>query len=111
MIEEREEQIKQLKQELENDAEMIKKTVDENEKMETDLAEVNQRQEDLSGQIKAKQEEHMKEAQEPIRITKHNESTSQGVDKLEDELKDVKQKKGIRNMMKCPKIFSKQSLI
>ena len=29
----------------------------------------------------------MKEAQEPIRITKHNESTSQGVDKLEDELK------------------------
>ena len=90
MIEEREEQIKQLKQELENDAEMIKKTVDENEKMETDLAEVNQRQEDLSGQIKAKQEEHMKEAQEPIRITKHNESTSQGVDKLEDELKKLR---------------------
>lgn len=37
----------------------------------------------------------MKEAQEPIRITKHNESTSQGVDKLQDELKkllDVKKK-------------------
>ena len=31
----------------------------------------------------------MKEAQEPIRITKHNESTSQGVDKLEDELKKL----------------------
>ena len=37
----------------------------------------------------------MKEAQEPVRIIKHNESTSQGVDKLEDELKklrDVKKK-------------------
>ena len=37
----------------------------------------------------------MKEAQEPVRITKHNESTSQGVDKLEDELKklrDIKKK-------------------
>ena len=32
----------------------------------------------------------MKEAQEPIRITKHNESTSQGVDKLEDELKKLR---------------------
>ena len=62
MIEERDEQIKQLKQELENDAEMIRKTVDENEKMETDLAEVNHRQEDLSVQIKAKEEEYMKES-------------------------------------------------
>lgn len=35
----------------------------------------------------------MKEAQEPIRITKHNESTSQGVDKLEDELKKLREVK------------------
>ena len=35
----------------------------------------------------------MKEAQEPIRITKHNESTSQGVDKLEDELKKLRDTK------------------
>lgn len=33
----------------------------------------------------------MKEAQEPVRITKHNESTSQGVDKLEEEMKKLKE--------------------
>lgn len=73
----------------------MKKTSESNDKMEEQLAELNSRQEDLSGQIKQKQEDYMKEAQEPIRITKHNESTSQGVDKLEDELKkllDVKKK-------------------
>ena len=31
----------------------------------------------------------MKEAQEPVRITKQNESTSQGVEKLQDELKKL----------------------
>ena len=61
--------------------------------MENKLAELNSRQEDLTAQIKAKTEEHMKEAQEPIRITKHNESTSQGVEKLEDELKKLHDKK------------------
>ena len=35
----------------------------------------------------------MKEAQEPIRITKHNESTNQGVDKLKDELEKLREKK------------------
>ena len=61
--------------------------------MENKLAELNSRQEDLTAQIKAKTEEHMKEAQEPVRITKHNESTSQGVEKLEDELKKQHDKK------------------
>lgn len=69
---------------------MIKKTTEDNEKLENDLAELNSKQEDLNGQIKQKQEEQMKEAQEPVRITKHNESTSQGVDKLEDELKKLR---------------------
>ena len=59
--------------------------------MEEMLAELNSRQEDLNGQIKQRQEDYMKEAQEPIRITKHNESTSQGVDKLEDELKKLRE--------------------
>ena len=82
-------QIKKLKEELEKDTILIAKTVADNEKMETDLDTLNHRQEDFNNQIKQKQEEYMKEAQEPIRITKHNESTSQGVDKLEDELKKL----------------------
>jgi len=65
----------------------MNKTKESNEKMEENLAELNSRQEDLNAQIKQLEEDYMKEAQEPIRITKHNESTSQGVDKLEDELK------------------------
>ena len=59
--------------------------------MEKDLDDLNARQEEYAAQIKARQEELMKEAQEPIRITKHNESTSQGVDKLQDELKKLRE--------------------
>ena len=65
-----------MKTELEEGADKIKKTIEENEKMEKDLDDLNSRNEDYAAQIKAKQEELMKEAQEPIRITKHNESTS-----------------------------------
>lgn len=65
-----------MKTELEEGADKIKKTTEDNEKMEKDLDDLNSRNEDYAAQIKAKQEELMKEAQEPIRITKHNESTS-----------------------------------
>ena len=61
--------------------------------MDNDLAEQNTRQEELQAQIKAKQEELMKEAQEPIRITKHNESTSQGVEKLKEEVSKLNETK------------------
>ena len=72
---------------------MIEKTIEENDKLDIECAELSNRQEDLSNQIKQKQEELMKEAQEPVRITKHNESTSQGVDKLEDELSKLREVK------------------
>ena len=68
--------IAKLKEELEKDAQMIEKTIEENDKLDIECAELSNRQEDLSNQIKQKQEELMKEAQEPVRITKHNESTS-----------------------------------
>lgn len=55
--------------------------------MENDLAELNARQQDLNEQIKAKQEELQSEQEQPVRILKQNESTSQGVATLEDELK------------------------
>ena len=61
--------------------------------MDNDLAEQNTRQEELQAQIKATQEDLMKEAQEPIRITKHNESTSQGVEKLKEEVNKLNETK------------------
>lgn len=54
---------------------------------------MNARHDDLNAQIKAKQDEQQKEAQEPIRIIKHNESTSQGVEKLKDELTKLRENK------------------
>ena len=61
--------------------------------MENDLAELNARQQELNEQIKAKQEELGSEQEQPVRILKQNESTSQGVATLEDELKKKQEAK------------------
>ena len=94
-IREREEEIAKLKEELKEDELKIRKAQEENERAETELTELKGREEEYEAQIRLKEEDKIKEQQEPIRITKHNESTSQGVDKLEEELKkqsDIKKK-------------------
>lgn len=78
---------------MKTDDEIIRKTIESNDKMENDLAELNARQQELNEQIKAKQEELGSEQEQPVRILKQNESTSQGVATLEDELKKKQEAK------------------
>ena len=54
LIEKKTLEIAELKDELEQGTEKIKKTTEENDKMEKDLDELNARQEEYAAQIKAK---------------------------------------------------------